>query len=83
MQQKLLDLNRQLMTAMRNDLRQHQHRLSLQARSLDNLSPLKTLARGYVVISKQQQLVTSVSQLQTDDEIGIELKDGKSRARII
>ena len=83
LQQRLQGSRQQLWSLMDAGLRRQQHRLSLQARSLDNLSPLKTLGRGYAVISKQQQLVTSVEQLQKDDEIGIELRDGSSRARIL
>ncbi len=80
---RVAGLNHQLLSAMDAYLLKLQHRCSLQTRSLDNLSPLKTLARGYAVISKQQQLVRSVSQLGPDDEIDIEFKDGKTRARIL
>ena len=83
LQQQLQGFNRQLLNAIDGQLRQQQHRLSLQARSLDNLSPLKTLARGYAVITHQQQLVSSVKQLQQDDEIAIEFKDGTGRARVL
>ncbi len=83
LQHQLRGLNRQLLNAIAAQLRQQQHRLLLQARSLDNLSPLKTLARGYAVITQQQQLVSSVKQLQQDDEIAIEFKDGTGRARVL
>ncbi len=50
---------------------------------LDALSPLKTLARGYGIISKNGQVVKSVKQLNQQDEISIQMQDGKTMAKII
>ena len=58
------------------------HRLALQAKSLDALSPLKTLSRGFAKISKDQKLVSSVSQLSSGDEIDITLSDGSKQATV-
>jgi exodeoxyribonuclease VII large subunit len=58
------------------------HQLSLQSRSLDTLSPLKTLARGFATISKDDKLVTSVKQLATGDNIEITLTDGSKGATV-
>ena len=68
--------------AMRQTLLLSKHRLSLQARTLDTLSPLKTLARGFATVSKDDRLVTSVTQLTTDDKVEITLADGKKPATI-
>ena len=58
------------------------HRLALQAKSLDALSPLKTLSRGFAKISKGQKLVSSVSQLSSGDQIDITLSDGNKQATV-
>ena len=58
------------------------HRLALHARSLDALSPLKTLARGFAKISKEQTLVSSINQLCSGDEIDITLSDGNKQATV-
>lgn len=58
------------------------HELALQAKSLDALSPLKTLSRGFAKITKNQKLVSSISQLTKGDEIDITLSDGSKQARI-
>ena len=50
---------------------------------LDTLSPLKTLTRGYSIIEKQEKIVKSITDLQTEDEISIRLKDGEKQAKII
>ena len=68
--------------AMRQKLLLSRHRLSLQARSLDTLSPLKTLARGFATVSKDEHLVTSVEQLKSGDDIDIRLSDGSTEATV-
>ena len=68
--------------AMRQTLLLARHRLSLQSRSLDALSPLKTLGRGFATVSKNEQLVTSVEQLHSGDRVELTLRDGKKPATI-
>ena len=80
--QKLQRLLENHQTAMRQKLLLAGHRFSLQSKSLDMLSPLKTLARGFATISKDDKLVTSITQLDPGDEIDINLTDGKKRARV-
>ena len=50
---------------------------------LDSMSPLKTLARGYTVVEKDDKLVKSVKDLKKDDIINVRLNDGKIDAKII
>jgi len=68
--------------AMRQKLLLARHRLSLQSRSLDTLSPLKTLARGFATIAKDDRLVTSVEQLNSGDRVKLTLTDGNKPATI-
>ena len=49
---------------------------------LDNLSPLKTLTRGYSIIEKNHKIVKSVKDVTVGDEIEIRLIDGKSKAKV-
>jgi len=81
-QQKLTGLLERHQASMRQKLLLARHQLSLHSRSLDTLSPLKTLARGFATISKDDKLVTSVTQLSCGDEIDITLTDGKKRATV-
>lgn len=50
---------------------------------LDSISPLKTLARGYGIVSKNNSIIKSVTQLQKEDRISIQMQDGKIDAKII
>jgi exodeoxyribonuclease VII large subunit len=68
--------------AMKQQVLLARHRLSLQAKSLDTLSPLKTLSRGFAKITKNQKLVSSIKQLYSGDEIDITLSDGSKQARV-
>ncbi len=81
-QQKLARLLENHQSSIRQKLLLARHQLSLHSRSLDTLSPLKTLARGFATISKDDKLVTSVTQLSHGDEIDITLTDGKKRATV-
>ena len=51
--------------------------------SLDALSPLKTLSRGYSIAEKDGNIVNSVKMLKKDDIISLRLMDGKKEAKII
>jgi exodeoxyribonuclease VII large subunit len=46
------------------------------------LSPLAVLKRGYAVITKNQKVVTSKSQVQKDDALHVRLQDGGFNARV-
>ncbi len=70
------------LSAMRQRLLLASHRLSLQCRSLDTLSPLKTLGRGFATVGKKGKLVTSAKQLKSGDDIDITLADGKKQATV-
>ena len=81
-QQKLARLLENHQSSIRQKLLLARHQLSLHSRSLDTLSPLKTLARGFATISKDDKLVTSITQLSSGDTIDITLTDGKKRATV-
>ena len=50
---------------------------------LDTLSPLKTLARGYSITTKNEKMIKSVKELNTGDSIEIRLSDGNAKAEIL
>jgi exodeoxyribonuclease VII large subunit len=82
-QDHLNQLSINKVNAMKQNLLLAEHHLAIQARSLDTLSPLKTLSRGFAKITKQQKIVSSVKQLATGDAIDIALSDGSIQATII
>ena len=54
--------------------------LSSLAASLDALSPLKTLARGFAAVNNQNGAVKSVKTLQKNDALKIRFADGEANA---
>jgi exodeoxyribonuclease VII large subunit len=46
------------------------------------LSPLAVLRRGYAVITKNEKLVTSTSQIQIEDALHVRIQDGEFNARV-
>ncbi|MBA1435139.1 exodeoxyribonuclease VII large subunit [Bombilactobacillus bombi] len=66
-----------------NYLKERQHQLAQQVTNLDSLSPLKTLQRGYAVVSAQQQVITQTRLLSPHQQIQIRLADGKFTAQVL
>ena len=80
----LLDKNiKRLETAIQNKKQEQKEKYVKLISKLDALSPLKTLARGYSIIEQNGEMVNSVKQLKTGNEIDIKLADGNSKAKII
>ncbi len=79
LQQKelLLELLRQrLERASAAAVEKRQRQFAALSGRLDALSPLKVLARGYAVATRQEQVLHSVAQLSPGEEIRLRLSDG-------
>lgn len=72
----------QLESAARQNLSSQTQLLALHSRSLDNLSPLKTLSRGFAAVTREDQIIQSADQLQSNDPISIRFQDGIVGARV-
>ena len=79
----LLDRNlKQLVIECQNKIKDEKTKMIEQIAKLDALSPLKTLARGYSIVAKQEHMVKSVKELEKGDNITLILKDGNVPAII-
>lgn len=76
--QQLDEASERMQTHMRHLLSIRAERLSGQTLQLHALSPLLTIARGYAVVRHEtdQQLITSVTQVQAGDILSIQVQDG-------
>ena len=90
MQQRLVMAQHQLdnLTQRQRQLRQTllqapREKVQLLTAKLDLMSPLKILTRGYVVLSKDEQVVRHVDELQPEDKVTVRLADGQATAKII
>ena len=50
---------------------------------LDTLSPLKTLTRGYSIVTKENKMVKSTNNLKKGDKIKLRFIDGEKQAEIL
>ncbi|MDN2649445.1 exodeoxyribonuclease VII large subunit [Leuconostoc lactis] len=90
MQQRQVMAQHQLdnLTQRQRQLRQTllqapREKVQLLTAKLDLMSPLKILTRGYVVLSKADQVVRHVDELQPEDKVTVRLADGQATAKII
>ncbi len=66
-----------------NKIAKSEFRLEKAMTALDNLSPLKTLKRGYFAVEKDGGYVTDLSAVEIGDKIKIRSADGSALAEIL
>jgi len=78
-EQQIDYLTERLNSAIRMTITQKRELLAKTAASLEALSPLAVLARGYAVVTEEKtnRLISSVSELKVGDTIRLHLKDGQ------
>lgn len=54
-----------------------------KATTLDGLSPLKTLTRGYCLVEENGKIIKKAKELEKNKEITLRFSDGKKQAQII
>lgn len=72
----LQEKNQCLQKAMQEVLMARKHGLALAAAGLDNLSPLRVMARGYAILSQDERVVKSIDQLKLGEKLNARLIDG-------
>jgi len=77
-------LQSRLQHAARESLARAGHRLDMAQRTLNTVSPLATLARGFSIVTRVSDgaLVTDNSSLSVGDEIEARLAQGRLRAKV-
>ncbi|MBL4829225.1 MAG: exodeoxyribonuclease VII large subunit [Aliivibrio sp.] len=81
---QLIQLRSRLLDAMDRKLLQSNHQLSLAAEKLDTVSPLATLKRGYSITrGENNQLITSVKQINTGEQMITKVEDGEIRSTVM
>jgi exodeoxyribonuclease VII large subunit len=78
-------LRQRLVTTFAASLNALEQRLALASRTLDAVSPLATLARGFAVVSRAEDgvLLREVAQAPAGTEIEARLSSGRLRARVV
>jgi len=82
--EKLKLLVSQLLTHSENFIKVQQSELSNYGNSLNLLSPLNTLSRGYTMTQdKQGKIITSVKKIKTNEVIFTKFHDGKVTSKVV
>ncbi len=82
--QRAADLDEGLCRAMQEELRDRKRRMALYIERLRGLSPLEKLAQGYACVTDEDgKRISSVAQVQKDEELGIYVADGKIHAKVV
>ncbi|NNK56847.1 MAG: exodeoxyribonuclease VII large subunit [Desulfofustis sp.] len=89
-QDRLTFLSKRLLEKTDRFVQARQARLEQSAAVLDTLSPLKTLARGYGIVSKKLptsndsgNIITSTSQVAESEEVEVKLHKGAMDCRVV
>lgn len=72
----LMNINSRLTNLTKKSIQNNQLELKNKIELLNNLSPTNTMLRGYTIINKNDQVVTSTQDLNENDEITLAMKDG-------
>ena len=71
-----------LVQRLRQMLSHNETQLKNKVELLNNLSPTNVMLRGYSIISKDDQVVTSVDQISKGDQLNLAMKDGNIKASV-
>jgi exodeoxyribonuclease VII large subunit len=77
--ERVANLGKSIGRLAENAVRSRHERLGNLARTLNAVSPLETIGRGYAVITSAQSgdVISSVTQVEAGDSVTAQLKDGK------
>ncbi|MCS8603868.1 exodeoxyribonuclease VII large subunit [Lactiplantibacillus pentosus] len=81
-QTQLANLEQRLNRSTQLVLRQKRQQLTQTVRSLDLLSPLKIMTRGYAFVTAEDQVIHGVKQLQPQQTVTIHMTDGEAEAQV-
>ncbi len=73
---------KRLIAQMRSIIKDKHQRTDSAIQSLDLLSPLQTLSRGYSYTMKEDEIIRSVEDVSVGDYITVQMTDGKLQAEI-
>lgn len=82
-QQRLIELEEELRTLMRDRVKEARHRLAIQIEKLNGLSPVRKLNQGFVYVEEADGgVVKSIRQVEKGDELTVYVMDGLIRTSV-
>ena len=82
-QQRLIELEEELRTLMRDQVKEARHRLAIQIEKLNGLSPVRKLNQGFAYLEEADGgVVKSIRQVEKGDELTVYVTDGLIRTSV-
>ena len=82
-QQRLIELEEELRTLMRDRIKEARHRLAIQIEKLNGLSPVRKLNQGFAYVEEADGgVVKSIRQVEMGDELTVYVTDGLIRTSV-
>ena len=82
-QQRLIELEEELRTLMRDRVKETRHRMAIQIEKLNGLSPVRKLNQGFAYVEEADGgVVKSIRQVEKGDELTVYVTDGLIRTSV-
>lgn len=82
-QQRLIELEEEIRTLMRDRVKEARHRLAIQIEKLNGLSPVRKLNQGFAYVEEADGgVVKSIRQVEKGDELTVYVTDGLIRTSV-
>lgn len=82
-QQRLIELEEELRTLMRDRVKEARHRLAIRIEKLNGLSPVRKLNQGFAYVEEADGgVVKSIRQVEKGDELTVYVTDGLIRTSV-
>lgn len=82
-QQRLIELEEELRTLMRDRVKEARHRLAIQIEKLNGLSPVRKLNQGFAYVEEADGgVLKSIRQVEKGDELTVYVTDGLIRTSV-
>lgn len=82
-QKRLIELEEELRTLMRDRVKEARHRLAIQIEKLNGLSPVRKLNQGFAYVEEADGgVVKSIRQVEMGDELTVYVTDGLIRTSV-
>lgn len=82
-QQRLIELEEELRTLMKDRVKEARHRLAIQIEKLNGLSPVRKLNQGFAYVEEADGgVVKSIRQVKKSDELTVYVTDGLIRTSV-
>ncbi len=75
-------MTNQLVKLLNSKILSYKNELKNKVENLNNLSPTNTMLRGYAIVNKKDDVITSTKDLTENDQLTLTMKDGLVDAKV-